>query len=130
MTNWKRKIATTAGEYIGRDAMKKVSDFTNEIENWTSKNPFNAKNANPVDEDKYMREYGKKKTIPVPPQKPDISKSVPMQREVTTWSKEDLDKVMQSKDYQYDETTQKKVRSYFESKYSSKQKLDATGRPY
>lgn len=48
-----------------------------------------------------MREYSKKRVPPVPPQKPDIPKLVPMQRAVSTWSKEDLDKIMRSNDYQY-----------------------------
>lgn len=131
MPNLKSKIAVKAGEYVGRSAMKKISDFTNELETWTSKNPLNAKTANPPDEDEYMREYNKKKKqVSIPSDKQGRMKLKPMQREVSTWSKEDLDSVMQSKDYQYDELTQKKVKRYFERKYPETQKLDATGRPY
>lgn len=131
MTSWKTKATTAIGEHLGRDLMKRVSDFSNELENWTSKNPLNAKNANPVDEDEYMRDYGKKTNkIPLPSKKPSVSNFMPMQRDVSTWSKVDLDSVMQSKNYYNDGNTQKKVRSYFDWKYPGKQKLDATGRPY
>lgn len=117
MKNWKRKIIVTIGEKVSRDIMNKISDVTDELEMWTSKNPFNAKYANPANEDEYMREYNKK------------HKSNPLKRDVSTWSKKDLDDVMYSKEYQYDDYTQKKVRSYFEWKYPGNQKFDATGRP-
>ena len=54
--NWKRKVASVTGEYLGRDFMKKLSDITNELETWTSKNPLNGRNANPANEDEYMKE--------------------------------------------------------------------------
>lgn len=126
MTNWKMKLSTTLGEYIGRDFLKRASDFTNELENWTSRSPLNARIANPADEDEYMKEYNSKNRISVPPHKP----IMPLQRDVSSWSKKDLDSVMRSQDYQFDRVTQKKVQSYFEWKYPGKQRLDATGRPY
>ncbi|MCX4348161.1 MAG: hypothetical protein OSJ76_00060 [Alphaproteobacteria bacterium] len=61
MSFLKSKTAIKAGEFIGRDIMKKVSDFTNELETWTSKNPLNAKTANYPNEDEYMREHNRKK---------------------------------------------------------------------
>ena len=61
MSFLKSKTAIKAGELIGRDIMKKVSDFTNELETWTSKNPLNAKTANYPNEDEYMREHNRKK---------------------------------------------------------------------
>lgn len=118
MTSWKRKIAVAAGECFGRDLMRKVSDFTSELENWTSKNPFNAKNANPVDEDEYMKNYGKKKiNISLPSRKPNISSKIPSLKDEMNWSEEDLKKVMQSKNYWQDAKIQEKVKSYFEKKY-------------
>lgn len=133
MSKWKRKVVTSFGEYLGRDIMKKASEFTEELENWTSKNPMNARNANPVDEDEYMRRreelYNKRKKIPPQPPKPDISKLMPMQRDVSTWSSEDLNNIMNSREYQFDKFTQNKVKKYFDHKYPGPQKLDATGRP-
>lgn len=126
MMNWKRKVASVTGEYLGRDFMKKLSDITNELETWTSKNPLNGRNANPANEDEYMKEYAQKK-------KKFKSEQInlhPIQRPVSTWNKKDLDTVMQSKDYLYDDYTKKKVQKYFEWKYPGKQRLDATGRPY
>lgn len=114
--------------------MKKASDFTEELENWTSKNPMNAKNANPANEDEYMKRreelYNKRKNIPPQPQKPDVSKLLPLQRDVSTWSEDDLNSVMKSQEYQFDNFTQNKVKKYFDRKYPGVQKLDATGRPY
>ncbi len=125
------KTAIKAGEFIGRDIMKKVSDFTNELETWTSKNPLNAKTANYPNEDEYMREHNrKKKNASTYSNEANIENIPPMQRDVSTWSKKDLDEVMQSKEYQHDDITQKKVKSYFDKKYSKSPKLDATGRPY
>lgn len=72
----------------------------------------------------------RKDKLPVDERKRSISNLTPMQRAVSTWSKEDLDILMKSKDYRYDDETQKKVRSYFEWKYPGKQRVDATGRPY
>lgn len=128
MTSFKSKTIKAQGEYLGRDFMRKVSDITNELETWTSKNPLNGRNANPVNEDEYMREYAKKKkkTSNVS----ELTKLQPIQRPVSTWSEEDLGSVMQSNDYLYDNYTKKKVQRYFEWKYPDKQKLDATGRPY
>lgn len=57
MPNLKTRFASMAGEYFGRSILKNISNVTKELENWTSKNPLNAKNANPVNEDEYMQEY-------------------------------------------------------------------------
>jgi len=99
MSFLKSKTAIKAGELIGRDIMKKVSDFTNELETWTSKNPLNAKTANYPNEDEYMREHNrKKKNASTYSNEANIENIPPMQRDVSTWSKKDLDEVMQSKD--------------------------------
>ncbi|MGN0913932.1 MAG: hypothetical protein ACI4OW_03460 [Alphaproteobacteria bacterium] len=125
----KSKFLIKLGEVTARETMKRISDITKEIENITSKNPLNAKNANPENEDEYMkaRNEAYKKGRPFPERKPNPH---PLYRHVGSWNEEDLQKVMKSKEYQYDVYTQKKVQQYFELKYPGKQKLDATGRPY
>lgn len=114
--------------------MKRASDFSEKLENMTSKNPFNAKDANPANEDEYMRRceelYNKRKNIPPQPPKPDIPDLSAMQRDVSSWSESDLDEVMKSSGYQNNASTQNKVKSYFDFKYPGKQKVGATGRPY
>lgn len=106
---WKRKIVTSAGEYLGRDFMKRASDFSERLENMTSKNPFNAKDANPANEDEYMRRreelYNKRKNIPPQPPKPDIPDLSAMRRDVSSWSESDLDEVMKSSGYQNNAST-------------------------
>ena len=41
----------------------------------------------------------------------------------------DLDRVIKSREYQYNKSVQEKVQKYFEKRYPGKQRLDATGRP-
>lgn len=86
-------------------------------ENWTSKNPFNARDDNPANEDEYMRNRAevlrKRKNIPPQPPKPEVPSLPAMQRDVLSWSNEDLDKVMQSQDYQFNHLTQKKGKKIF-----------------
>lgn len=110
----KRKII----EKASREANEDIDDF--------AKDWLDIGNANPANEDEYMKEYAqKKKKI-----KSEQINLQPIQRPVSTWNKKDLDTVMQSKDYLYDDYTKKKVQKYFEWKYPGKQRLDATGRPY
>lgn len=122
----KRKLVREGIEQPARASSKQVDDF--------AKDWLDIGNANPVDEDEYMRRreelYNKRKKIPPQPPKPDISKLMPMQRDVSTWSSEDLNNIMNSREYQFDKFTQNKVKKYFDHKYPGPQKLDATGRPY
>ena len=67
------------------------------------------KPANYPNEDEYMREHNrKKKNASTYSNEANIENIPPMQRDVSTWSKKDLDEVMQSKEYQHDDITQKK----------------------
>lgn len=128
--NWKSKIFSKMGEYIGRDIIRNISETTEDIERWSSRNPFNAKNANYVGEDEYMKMYSRHGAkMNVPSRKPASSKLSPMRRDVSTWSESDLRQVMQSSDYRYDAHTQKKVKQYFDCKYPGTQSKDATGKP-
>lgn len=105
----KKKAVKGIAEYTARRANQDVDDFARD---W-----LDIGYANPADEDEYMREYNKR------------HKNNPIKRDVSSWSKKDLEDVMRSIEYQYDDYTQKKVRSYFEWKYPGNQKFDATGRP-
>ena len=127
----KMKIATTGLTALGRYLARHSSQIGKDIDNVTDPNPFNAKNANPDDEDEYMRNYGKaSKGIPVPPRKPEVLNQDPLERDVSSWAKEDLEAVMRRKEYQYNSRIQKIVQSYFDWKYPGPQRFDATGRPY
>lgn len=124
-------LAIAGTELLGRSILSNSSKTGKKINNATSKNIFNAKQANPADEDEYMKNYNREKSqknIPVQPQKPNISENKPILRNVSTWNEDDLKSVMNSQDYQHDAFTQKKVKSYFEHKYPGKQRLDATGK--
>lgn len=115
-----------------KNAIKNISDTAEYIINKTSLKPWDADELN-KGENKTLQDWlnkNRKDKLPVDERKRSISNLTPMQRAVSTWSKEDLDILMKSKDYRYDDETQKKVRSYFEWKYPGKQRVDATGRPY
>lgn len=128
MNKLKRLIAIKLGETIGRESVKSISDFTEELGTWSNSNPFDAKNGNPPNEDEYMKEHNKRKTIPVPERKPDVPSSSLLQKNISNWSEDDLNSVMQSSAYQFDKTTQEKVQSYFNFNYPDNVKYDATGR--
>lgn len=128
MSKLKRLIAIKLGETIGRETVKSISDFTEELGTWANSNPFDAKNGNPANEDEYMKKHNKRKTIPVPERKPDMPSSPILQKNVSKWSKDDLNLIMQSPAYQFDKSTQEKVQSYFNFNYPDNVKYDATGR--
>lgn len=120
------KFLTALG---AKSVAKYMSNDLEYIINKTSLNPHDADNANPENEDEYMRTRSDayKKGIPFPDKKPNTN---PLYRDIGSWDDEDLQAVMKSREYQYDSAIQKKVQKYFEKKYPGSQRLDATGRPY
>lgn len=100
---------------------KRISDTAEYIINKTSLNPWDADELNKGEHER-LRTYFQEKDS--------VYEKTPLERDVKTWSINDLNAVMKSIDYKYNQSTQKKVQSYFEWKYPGKQRLDATGRPY
>lgn len=113
----KSKAITEATETSARTINDDIDDFAKD---WLDIGNLNE------GEDERVREWGNqdKKTIPIPERKP----QTPMNREVSSWSEEDVEEIMKTKAYQFDNSTQKKVQSYFDYNYPGNVEYDATGR--
>ncbi len=57
-----------------------------------------------------------------------LKNDIILSKDVSEWSKDDLNNIMYSDGYRFDKDVQKKVENYFNNKYPDKVKYDATGR--
>lgn len=113
----KNKIITKSSEFIIRKKMQKDSKVSKELENWTSNNPFNAKNGNPSYEDAYMKDYNIAQKRGGRCYRTDNGHIPPLSRNIKSWTEEDARKVIASDEYKKDPQIFNKVKSYYEYKY-------------
>lgn len=132
MPNYKKSVGTAFGILGLKEIGKTISDNIEYATNKTSLSPFDADELNKGENEtiKQMERESLKRRIHVPERKPDINKISPLQRNVASWSDDDLKEVMFMDDYKNDGPVRKKVKSYFDYKYPGPQRFDATGRPY